>query len=283
MQGIIILNKPDNMSSQKAVYKVKQILKVDKIGHLGTLDPLAVGVLPIAINNATRLFDYFLDKKKTYRALIKFGETTDTLDSEGVIIDKSDKIISRDSIESVLKTMLGEFFQQPPKFSAKQINGVRAYKLARQCEEVNLKPKKVNIFSLTLIKFIDNIATIDICCSSGTYIRSFARDLGLKLGSVAYMAGLIRLSSGDFNIFNSITLQELENLGEKSVIDTDNLKMPFIDYKTNEKEYFALKNGQIVDTCKEDGLYRCLLNNIFVAVVFVKDKKMKIKTNIRIV
>jgi tRNA pseudouridine55 synthase len=283
MQGIIVLNKPDNMSSQKAVYKVKQILKVDKIGHLGTLDPLAVGVLPIAINNATRLFDYFLDKKKTYRALIKFGETTDTLDSEGLIIGKSDKLIYKENIESVLKSMVGEFLQEPPKFSAKQINGVRAYKLARQNVEVELKPKKVNIYSLKLIKFIDNIATIDICCSSGTYIRSFARDLGLKLGSVAYMAGLIRLSSGDFNISNSVTLQELEKLGDKCVIDTDNLKMPFNDYITNGKEYFALKNGQIINTCEKDGLYRCLLNNVFVAVVNVKDKKMKIKTNIRIV
>jgi len=193
-----------------ATSAVKRILQVKKAGHLGTLDPFASGVLPVAVGNATKMFEKHLKDNKTYRAIFKFGIETDTFDSDGNITNIKDDIISKEEIEVALKTMTGIIDQMPPAFSAKKINGVRAYDLARAGKEVELKPKTITIYDFSLIcQLFENTFLFEIKCSSGTYVRSCCRDLAKALGTVGVMVGLVRTKSGEYDISNSILLDEV--------------------------------------------------------------------------
>ena len=192
MNGFFNINKPKGMTSSQVVGKVKYLLgKKAKVGHMGTLDPLASGVLPIAVGRATRLFDFLLQKKKTYIATFQFGIHTDTLDSTGTTLDTSNVIPTIDQITSVLPQFLGVNQQIPPAYSAKSINGKRAYDLARQGQEVELKPCTIQIFDIQVQRQLahDTFQFL-ITCSAGTYIRSIARDLGTALGTFATMTEL---------------------------------------------------------------------------------------------
>ncbi|MDR0696373.1 MAG: tRNA pseudouridine(55) synthase TruB [Christensenellaceae bacterium] len=217
--GFIALNKPRGISSQQAVSKIKFLLKqkgmtIDKIGHLGTLDPDADGVLIIALGRATRLFDYHLSKRKSYYSEFVFGVETDTLDTTGQIINKSDKIIDRPLILAILPNFIGTLNQTPPNFSAKLINGVRAYKLARKKQEIELAPKNITIFSFDLVDANLNDSYtygFNIVCSSGTYIRSLARDLGRALDTFGSTRSITRTSSGSFHINDTVTLDHITN------------------------------------------------------------------------
>ncbi len=221
MNGIVNLYKPSNMSSNTACRKVGKILGEKKVGHLGTLDPLAEGVLPVTLGKCTKLFDYYLQKDKAYIADFTFGEETDTLDAEGEIIDKCNLIPKADEIENVLPYFIGEQEQVPPRYSAKKLGGVRAYDLARNNKDFELKPKLIHIYNLKLLKQINNTTfRFLIECSSGTYIRSIARDLAYKVNSLAYMSYLQRTKCGDFCIENSVNFN---NITENSVITIDEL------------------------------------------------------------
>lgn len=206
--------KPSGMTSNDAVVKVRGILRAatgekQKVGHLGTLDPAGAGVLPVAVGTAARLFDYSTKKYKRYIAGFKFGITTDTLDSYGVITQKSDIIPDRRQIEAVIPSLTGEIDQIPPIYSALSVNGVKAYKLARRSEEVILESRKVNIYSIDLIEVTaDSHFIFDIRCEGGTYIRSIVRDMAEALGTVGYMSFIIRLKSGEFDIENSVTVEK---------------------------------------------------------------------------
>lgn len=216
INGVIVLNKPTGMNSMSATSLVKRILHVKKAGHLGTLDPFASGVLPIAVGNATKLFEKHLKDNKTYRAIFKFGIETDTFDSDGTITNCQDGIITKEQIENVLKNMTGTFDQIPPAYSAKKVNGVRAYELARAGEKVELKPKQITINDFSLIcQLFGNTFLFEINCSSGTYVRSCCRDLAKALGTVGVMVGLVRTQSGEYDISNSILLDEVN---EKMVL-----------------------------------------------------------------
>lgn len=211
--AIINFNKPTGMSSFFAVKKVARILGVKKAGHMGTLDPYGTGVLLIGVNKGTKLFDEYLNKVKTYIATFHFGYETDTLDSEGNIIkqDQTGKVITKEMVEGIIKDFIGKQQQMPPNFSAKKINGKKAYELAREGKSVELKPKEVEIFSLNLINcFEDNNFVFEITCSSGTYIRSLCRDIAYRLSTYGTMVSIIRTKCGGFNIENSCTLQELQ-------------------------------------------------------------------------
>ena len=198
------------MNSMSAVNRVKHILNVKKAGHLGTLDPFATGVLPIAIGKATKLFDSHLKDGKTYRAIFKFGVETDTFDSDGKILKEENVSISKQQVESVLGRMVGVIDQMPPAFSAKKIDGKRAYELAREGKEVVLNPKTITIYSFDLVSELDtNTFLFEIRCSSGTYIRSCCRDLAKELNTIAVMVGLVRTQSGSYDISNSILLDEV--------------------------------------------------------------------------
>lgn len=244
MNGIIVLDKPKGKTSNQVVGMVKRFFNQKKVGHLGTLDPMATGVLPVCIGKATKLFDIFLSKTKTYIAQFTFGKTTDTLDAEGTTIEECDYIPNKEKIESVLNSFIGKLEQMPPKYSAKSVNGVRAYELSRKGIEFELKPKQVEIFKFELTKAISsNVFEFLIDCSSGTYIRALARDLGLKCGSLAYMSELRRIRAGQFDIEMSV---RPENMSTSNVIGLEQVLSDFEKISVNEKFYDKLKNGNSI-------------------------------------
>lgn len=212
MQGIIVVNKQSGWTSFDVVNKLKHIYNTKKVGHLGTLDPMAEGVLPIAIGRATKLFDYYLNKTKTYIANIKFGVLTDSLDATGAVIKTEETNVTEAEFKSALDSFVGKISQIPPKVSAKKINGKRAYELARNNIEFEIKPKDVTIYEVKyILKIADNEYQFKVVCEAGTYIRSLCRDIGEKLNTIATMTKLVRTKSGEFSIENSHTISEIED------------------------------------------------------------------------
>lgn len=212
LKGFVNIIKPTGMTSSDVVCKIKKILHTKKVGHLGTLDPSASGVLPVAVGRATKFFDYFLTKDKKYTAVVKFGIATDTLDSFGKItkIDYNADVLDK-NIESVLNEFIGNIEQYPPKFSALKVNGKKAYELAREGVEFELKPRKIKIYNIVLREKLNkNTYVFDVECSAGTYIRTLFADIAERLGTVAYVPVIIRTKSGAFEIKNAITLEEFE-------------------------------------------------------------------------
>lgn len=211
--GWLILDKPMNISSAKAVNIVKKIFNVKKAGHAGTLDPLAIGVLPVAINTATKTIPYLVNTEKTYSFIIKWGEQTDTDDTEGKIINKSNYRPSEQDIKKILKFFTGKIEQKPPRFSALKINGKRAYKLARRKSEFEIPSRTVKVLDLKLLKCLgDNLAEFAVTCEKGFYIRSLARDISLKLDTFGHVYALKRTKVGRFDIKDAFTLETLEKL-----------------------------------------------------------------------
>ena len=244
MNGFVNLIKPSGLTASDMVVKVRKALNTKKVGHLGTLDPLATGVLPIAVGRGTKLFNLLLVKEKTYRAFFTFGLETDTLDSDGVVIQKCKKIPNVDEIKLACAKMVGKQDQLPPIYSAKSINGTRAYILARKGEAVQLKTKEIEIFSFEYIRqFNENTFEFEIACSSGTYIRSIARDLAKMLDTCAYMSALIRTKSGLFDIDDAITIDELFEKREQALqsLDIAIKDLPRFDF--DSKYYRQLSNG----------------------------------------
>lgn len=210
--AIINLNKPTGMSSFLAVKKVARLLGVKKAGHMGTLDPYGCGVLLVGVNKGTKLFDEYLKKIKTYIAVFHFGYETDTLDSEGQIINENICNVSKEEIVNSLENFIGKQNQMPPLYSAKKINGKKACDVARAGGQLELKPKEIEIFDIKLLRDLgDNNFQFSITCSSGTYIRSICRDLACSLSTYGTMVSIIRTKCGDFDIKNSCTLQDVQN------------------------------------------------------------------------
>lgn len=260
IKGFVNINKPSGMTSSDVVVKVRGILRRAtglklKVGHLGTLDPLGRGVLPIAVGSATRLFDYMQEKIKVYRATFVFGKTTDTLDSAGKVIESSVILPSFEQIQSVLDELCGDIDQIPPQYSAKSVGGVRAYDLARQGIEVELKPKRVHIF---YIKSVDtdenNVAynlapneyAFEIACTSGTYIRSIARDLAYKLSTVGYMSSILRIKSGDFTLDDSVPLDEFEKDPIRYLKSFDCILNSFARFDIDDEYASKVQNGVVM-------------------------------------
>ena len=216
ISGFINVNKQAGVTSGRVVNRVKGIMRsqgieITKIGHLGTLDPDGEGVLPIAIGRATRLFDLLTNKTKVYYTIFRFGETSDTLDASGTITDKSDKIPTKEEILSIIPSLIGEIAQIPPSYSAKVINGERAYKLARKGETPELKAKLITIDSIELIEQLnDREFAFRVTCGGGTYIRSIARDMASALDTVGLMSYIKREQSGAFDLKTAYTLDELQ-------------------------------------------------------------------------
>ena len=210
--AIINLNKPTGMSSFLAVKKVARLLGVKKAGHMGTLDPLGTGVLLVGVNKGTKLFEEYLKKIKTYVAVFHFGYETETLDSEGKIVNFNERIVTMEDLQKILKDFVGKQNQMPPQFSAKKINGQKACDLARNGIEVELKPKEIEIFDLQVLRDMGgNNFQFVITCSSGTYIRSLCRDIAYKLTTYGTMLSIIRTKCGIFDIENSCTLNDIQN------------------------------------------------------------------------
>ena len=207
INGWIILDKQIGISSRTAVTKISRILKTKKVGHGGTLDPLASGVLPIAVGEATKVISFIQDKKKSYSFTIKWGETTETDDLEGAVLERSDIRPNIKQINSVIPSFIGQILQKPPIYSAIKVNGQRSYKLARKNIEVNHKFRKVEIYDLILKKIINlDKAEFEVKCGKGTYVRSLAKDLAEKLHTKGHVIQLRRLSVGNFEEKDTILI-----------------------------------------------------------------------------
>ena len=274
--GFINVNKPSGAPSSAAVNKIKKLLHTP-CGHMGTLDPLASGVLPVGVGNAARLFDYFLSKKKVYLAEFTFGVTSDTLDSEGQLEYKGERP-KREDILDVIPSLIGEVDQIPPRYSAKCVNGKRGYQLAREGKEFTLAPKRVLIESISLCEEKgEGRFTFEIVCGGGTYIRSIARDMGEKMGTFAIMSALRRTQSGVFTIENSVPQNDLteENI-ESFLIPTDSI----LPYPTLEWNNFHIFHGLPVKSKQADGLYKVYDDNGFYGIAEVKSGQAVMKTKL---
>lgn len=212
MNGLLLLDKPGGMSSHDCVRRIRKIFHTKKVGHAGTLDPLATGVLPIAIGSGTKILQFLLAENKSYRAVLKLGISTDTLDAEGEVLSRRPVPENLSALlPPVLQKFRGDIEQVPPMYSALKKDGVPLYKLARQGIEVERKARPVTIHRLDLIHFQDDEVTIEVACSKGTYIRTLAQDIGEVLGCGAHLAELCRLSTGDFSLNECYSFAQLED------------------------------------------------------------------------
>lgn len=268
MNGIIPLDKPAGITSFGAVARMRKILNQKKIGHAGTLDPMATGVLPILVGSATRFLDFLPSSDKRYTALIKLGFETNTLDTTGEITATSDKKVSREEVEEVLKCFTGKIEQVPPMYSAVQKDGVRMYVLARQGVEVERESREVTVYSLKLIEFNEKEQefSVDVSCSKGTYIRSLADDIGKKLACGACLAGLRRTEAAGFKLGSCYTLEEVAeyaavNRLEKRIVPIEDALGFYPAVYVSEKQAVRFSNGGELELIRlkgkyEDGIYR---------------------------
>jgi tRNA pseudouridine55 synthase len=220
VHGWLILDKPQGMTSTRAVARVKQLYEADKAGHAGTLDPIATGVLPIALGEATKTVPFVVEGSKAYRFTVRFGVETDTDDAKGKMAAASEIRPSRPEIEGMLPRFTGEIAQVPPRFSALKVDGARAYDLAREDEDFELEPRQVSIARLILISQPDrDHCVLEAECGKGTYVRALARDLGRALGSLGHVAALRRTRVGPFGEESAVSLAALEGLAESGYRD----------------------------------------------------------------
>ena len=285
MDGILIINKEKGWTSHDVVAKVKGLTK-EKVGHIGTLDPLATGVLPLLLGKGTKLSKYLIEHDKIYEVELKLGKRTNTGDSEGKVIENievDEKILTNQNIMQTLENFLGEQIQTPPIYSAIKVKGKKLYEYARENKEVEIPKRKINILEIGLINFNIENKTIQfrVHCSKGTYIRTLCEDIAKKLGTIGYMTSLRRLSVGNFNIMDAIKISELEkNINDKEFIINrlitiedffENNNIIEIDLETYKK----FLNGVKLESEKEDGMYKIIVNENFVGLGIVQNAKLK--------
>lgn len=227
IDGVILLDKPLGLSSNHAMQKVKHLFQAKKAGHTGSLDPLATGLLPICLGEATKFASFLLDADKTYKATVKLGIKTTTADAEGDVVSLKPVNISQPSLTEVLQRFEGEIEQTPPIYSALKVDGKPLYSYARLGKCVQIQSRKVNIHQIRLEQFEADEFVMTVTCSKGTYIRSLAEDIGEVLGCGAHLSGLRRISSGDFHLANAIALDSLTKM---NITERDQLLLP-IDVK----------------------------------------------------
>lgn len=260
MNGFIVIDKPAGITSHDVVHSVRRILGIKKVGHTGTLDPFATGVLPIALGEATKAIPFLDETTKEYLAVMHLGVTTDTQDCTGKILQKSSHDhVTEDALKETMSRFIGESKQVPPMFSALKRSGVPLYKLARQGQEVPREPREISIFSLTLEKINLPEVCFMVRCSRGTYVRTLANDLGNMLGCGAHLSGLRRTASGIFSAKNAITIEKLALLKEQGRLE-DHIISPhrclshFKDIELTDKGAAMVRNGALPD---KDG-FQCL-------------------------
>ncbi len=288
MNGFVNIIKPHGMTSALCVMLCRKKLTKQfgktKLGHMGTLDPMASGVLPMGINQSSRLFDYLLDKTKVYVATFKFGYETDTLDETGTVIDSGYRTPTEEEIENVLPGFIGEIDQIPPKYSAKCVMGKRGYELARRGVDFTLEPKKVTIIDLKLIeKTRDDEFVFYIKCKGGTYVRSIGRDIAYALETKATMTALDRVEAGIFKESSAVTLNDFMEADDVTefIIPSDDVLS--FDKLVLEKDVAQrILDGYFIDEILyPDGMYRVYSENTFWGVGIVNEKKLKIVTYVR--
>ena len=254
MDGFLLLDKEKGISSNQLVQKVKRSLSLKKVGHLGTLDPMATGLMILAINRGTKFSSYFLESDKSYYASIQLGSSTNTDDAMGNIISSSDIIPNEKDINKSLASFIGKSMQAAPFFSALKHKGKPLYKYAREGEFISKLPREINIFSIKNIICEHNKCSFIVHCSKGTYIRSIARDLGDKLNSGGHLSALRRLSQGTFNIKNAMTIENIE-LNKLITIEEAFSELSEIQLDSNQTKFFM--NGVKIEKINlEDDTYK---------------------------
>ncbi len=261
MNGIAVIWKPSGITSHDVVYKVRRTLKMKRVGHTGTLDPMAEGILPICVGRATRAADIVGGSEKEYLAVMRLGVETDTLDAEGEIIKTCDANVSDDDILSAVSQFSGEIMQIPPMYSAVHHEGKRLYELARKGITVERKPRKITIHSLSVLNICGNDVTLNIVCSRGTYIRTLCADIGSVLGCGAHMSSLERTRSGVFDKEKSVTLAQFEEEGAAHLMPVDTLFMHLPKIILTPYQETRVKNGAVIYLEVPSGEYRLYAEN----------------------
>ena len=254
MTGFIFLDKPEGLTSFFAANRVKRILKINKTGHTGTLDPMATGVLPVMLGGATRFSQYLPTHDKTYRAKILLGTVTDTLDITGTVLQKNPVNVSVDRLNGVINRFVGSISQLPPMYSAVSKDGIRLYKLARQGIEIEREARNVVIRYIKLLDVPDenNEFEIEVSCSAGTYIRSLAADIGSELGCGAVITALRRIEANGVSIDKTVTLETVQQLADEGRIDElitpcDEMLRCYTAVNVSEKQAIRFENGGELD------------------------------------
>jgi tRNA pseudouridine55 synthase len=225
MNGVLIIDKPAGLTSHDVVARVRHILGQKAVGHLGTLDPLATGVLPLVLGNMTRLAQFYLGAEKTYEGVIRFGFATDTYDAEGEMVgEENESSLTLEQVRNLAKKFVGKIQQTPPPFSAKKINGVPAYKLARKKKEVSLAPVEVEVKQFDISKLENSRADFAAQVASGTYLRSMAHEMGQLAGCGAHLESLRRTSVAEFQLADAHTLEELEQAAQRREVNSGELQ-----------------------------------------------------------
>lgn len=285
IEGIVTVLKPPAMSSSDVVVDVRKIFETKRVGHLGTLDPEAAGVLSVCVGRAVRLFDYLVDKQKTYLAEIAFGISTDTQDAQGTALETSDAVVTEEMLDAVLPRFTGTITQTPPMYSALKFNGQKLYDLALAGKEIPDKSREVEIASLKRVGTRgENRFLIEVTCSRGTYIRTLCADIGTALGVPAHMAFLLRTASGPFTLERAYTIAELSamkaegRLSETVTSCEETLAfLPRLDLRTERRK--PLQNGLPTRTNAQDGLYRLYCGG-FLGVGAVQDGDAFLKVHL---
>ena len=279
--GFLNIYKPEGMTSHDVVARLRRVTKIKQIGHTGTLDPFATGVLPVCIGKATRLIEYLEDDKE-YIATVQFGAETDTYDCDGQIVKTYKKTAKEDEILSVLKIFKGEIEQYPPIYSAIKVKGKKLYEYARQGQNVEINPRKVVISRIELLDFDEEMQSTKIIvgCSKGTYIRSIAHDLGQNLGCGGYLTALERTKAGIFNVENSVNLEELEDINDvcnNLINPLDVLNLPV--YNLNDIEKERVSHGMPLANNKFENLHVVILvyGGRIYAIGIIKDNQILVK------
>ncbi len=280
MNGILIVNKSKGYTSHDIVAKVKKITG-EKVGHTGTLDPMATGVLPLLIGKGTLCSKYLMNHDKTYTVVLKLGIKKSTGDEEGDILQQEivdEKILDEGNVKIVLESFLGEQEQMPPIYSAIKVNGKKLYEYARKGQQVEIEPRKITIYDIKLLKIDKENREIqfEVSCSKGTYIRSLCEDIAKKMGTIGYMKALQRTRVGNFTIEQSILVEDLNDKTiEKHMITLEDLFKNLESIELNEKKLQLFLNGVKLNSELKDGIYKIYSKKQFIGIGVVNEKFLK--------
>ena len=281
MDGIIVVNKPKGCTSHDVVYKVRWIVK-EKVGHTGTLDPLATGVLPLLIGKGTLCSKYLINHDKEYQVSLKLGISTDTMDAEGKVVEEKEvdgSILEKSNVEKILSSFIGKQEQKPPMYSAIKVKGKKLYEYARRGEKVEVPKREIEIYNMELIGInkLNKEIEFKVSCSKGTYIRSLCTDIAKALGTIGYMSGLERLKVGEFTLKNSIVVNDSTDreVIEKNIITVEELFKDKGKIELDSKKLLLFLNGVKLSYENIDGVYRIYNLGKFIGLGVVKNKFLK--------
>ena len=277
MNGIVIVNKPQGWTSQDVTARLRRVFGTRRIGHGGTLDPMATGVLPVFVGRATRGVEFFEHAEKTYEATLRLGLATDTEDITGTVLEERPVDVSREQFEKALESFRGEILQVPPMYSALKVNGQKLCDLARKGKEVERQPRPITIYKLECLAFDGNTARLLVHCSKGTYIRTLCKDIGESLGCGGCMASLCRVTAGEYTLEGSValeTLLECEN-PEQYLRPVDSMFGNYESVTLTENQEKRCRNGNSFSIAMTDGTYRAYgKNGEFLMLAKVEDGVM---------